>query len=136
MDKARQREAASHASRVSRLVIESSYRCSTGGVLDDDPLPQGTVVSTGKKYVAAKMDRNGKVWFFEPTEVTLTMHVAFPHPWKVERIPGGYKVLDAEGQSLTYVYGVADDPTIGHDSLPLGGSLYALHSLMPLHASQ
>ena len=28
-----------------------------------------------------------------------------PAPWTVERIPGGYKVLDANGQSLTYVYG-------------------------------
>jgi len=26
-------------------------------------------------------------------------------PWKVEQIPGGYKVLDANGQSLAYVYG-------------------------------
>jgi len=37
----------------------------------------------------------------------------FPAPWTVERIPGGFKVLDGEGQSLAYVYGVADDPTIG-----------------------
>jgi hypothetical protein len=37
----------------------------------------------------------------------------FPAPWTVEKIPGGFKVLDAEGQSLAYVYGVADDPTIG-----------------------
>jgi hypothetical protein len=37
----------------------------------------------------------------------------FPPPWTVEKIPGGFKVLDAEGQSLAYVYGVADDPTIG-----------------------
>jgi hypothetical protein len=29
----------------------------------------------------------------------------FPPPWKVEEIPGGYKVLDANGQSLAYVYG-------------------------------
>ena len=29
----------------------------------------------------------------------------FPAPWTVEQIPGGYKVLDANGQSLTYVYG-------------------------------
>ena len=29
----------------------------------------------------------------------------FPPPWTVERIPGGYKVLDANGQSLAYVYG-------------------------------
>ncbi len=28
----------------------------------------------------------------------------FPAPWKVEQIPGGFKVLDASGQSLVYVY--------------------------------
>ena len=29
----------------------------------------------------------------------------FPPPWTVGQIPGGYKVLDANGQSLAYVYG-------------------------------
>jgi hypothetical protein len=29
----------------------------------------------------------------------------FPPPWSVEQIPGGYKVLDANGQSLAYVFG-------------------------------
>jgi len=29
----------------------------------------------------------------------------FPPPWNVEQIPGGYKVKDANGQSLAYVYG-------------------------------
>jgi hypothetical protein len=29
----------------------------------------------------------------------------FPPPWTVEQIPGGYKVLDSNGQSLAYVYG-------------------------------
>jgi hypothetical protein len=29
----------------------------------------------------------------------------FPPPWTVEQIPGGYKVLDANGQALAYVYG-------------------------------
>jgi hypothetical protein len=29
----------------------------------------------------------------------------FPPSWTVEQIPGGYKVLDAIGQSLAYVYG-------------------------------
>jgi hypothetical protein len=29
----------------------------------------------------------------------------FPAPWTIESIPGGYKVLDANGQSLAYVYG-------------------------------
>jgi hypothetical protein len=28
----------------------------------------------------------------------------FPPPWTVERIRGGFKVLDANGQSLAYVY--------------------------------
>jgi hypothetical protein len=28
-----------------------------------------------------------------------------PPPWTVEQIPGGFKVLDATGQSLAYVYG-------------------------------
>jgi hypothetical protein len=29
----------------------------------------------------------------------------FPPPWTVEQIPGGFKVVDATGQSLAYVYG-------------------------------
>ena len=28
----------------------------------------------------------------------------FPAPWQVQQIPGGYKVLDANGQSLAYIY--------------------------------
>ncbi len=28
----------------------------------------------------------------------------FPAPWQVEQIPGGYKVLDANGQSLACIY--------------------------------
>ena len=28
----------------------------------------------------------------------------FPAPWTVEKIPGGFKVIDANGQSLAYVY--------------------------------
>jgi len=37
----------------------------------------------------------------------------FPRPWKVERIEGGYKVSDANGQALAYVYGQAGDTSIG-----------------------
>jgi hypothetical protein len=29
----------------------------------------------------------------------------FPSPWTIEEIPGGYKVVDANGQALAYVYG-------------------------------
>ena len=28
----------------------------------------------------------------------------FPAPWTAEQIPGGFKVVDATGQSLAYVY--------------------------------
>jgi hypothetical protein len=28
----------------------------------------------------------------------------FPPPWSVEKIPGGLKVCDANGQSLAYIY--------------------------------
>ena len=28
----------------------------------------------------------------------------FPPPWNVEQIPGGYKVVDASGQAVVYVY--------------------------------
>ncbi len=28
----------------------------------------------------------------------------FPPPWQVEQTPGGFKVLDASGQALVYVY--------------------------------
>ena len=28
----------------------------------------------------------------------------FPPPWQVEQAPGGFKVLDANGQALVYVY--------------------------------
>jgi hypothetical protein len=29
---------------------------------------------------------------------------SFPPPWQVEQIDGGFKVLDASGQALVYVY--------------------------------
>ena len=29
-----------------------------------------------------------------------------PAPWKVEEIPGGYRVDDAEGKSVAYCYGL------------------------------
>ena len=32
----------------------------------------------------------------------------FPAPWSVETLDGGFKIVDANGQSLAYVYGHAD----------------------------
>jgi hypothetical protein len=37
----------------------------------------------------------------------------FPLPWTVETIAGGFKVIDAGGQSLAYVYGHADQRDAG-----------------------
>jgi hypothetical protein len=30
----------------------------------------------------------------------------FPPPWRLEDVPGGYRVTDVHGRSLAYVYGV------------------------------
>jgi hypothetical protein len=32
----------------------------------------------------------------------------FPAPWTVEALDGGFKIVDANGQALAYVYGHAD----------------------------
>jgi hypothetical protein len=37
----------------------------------------------------------------------------FPPPWTVEAIEAGFKVLDANGQALAYVYGYADPRDAG-----------------------
>lgn len=41
----------------------------------------------------------------------------FPPPWTVERLPGGFKVIDANGQSLAYFYAREND----HDANTTGG---------------
>jgi hypothetical protein len=37
----------------------------------------------------------------------------FPPPWTVEKIAGALKVVDANGQSLAYVYGHANPHDTG-----------------------
>jgi hypothetical protein len=37
----------------------------------------------------------------------------FPPPWTIEELDGGFKVLDASGQVLAYVYGHADSYDAG-----------------------
>ncbi len=32
----------------------------------------------------------------------------FPAPWRVEATPSGFRVIDAEGKALAYVYGLHD----------------------------
>ena len=32
----------------------------------------------------------------------------FPPPWTIEELDGGFKVVDANGQTLAYVYGHVD----------------------------
>ena len=33
----------------------------------------------------------------------------FPPPWSIERLPGGFKVVDSRGQSLAYFYAREND---------------------------
>jgi hypothetical protein len=40
----------------------------------------------------------------------------FPPPWSVVRLPGGFKVIDANGQSLAYFYAREND----HDANTAG----------------
>jgi hypothetical protein len=37
----------------------------------------------------------------------------FPPPWTVVEVPGGFKVIDAEGQSLAYIYSRERDADAG-----------------------
>ena len=37
----------------------------------------------------------------------------FPPPWTVKRLPGGFKVIDANGQSLAYFYARENDNDAG-----------------------
>ena len=37
----------------------------------------------------------------------------FPPPWTVKRLPGGFKVIDANGQSLAYFYARENDNGAG-----------------------
>jgi hypothetical protein len=37
----------------------------------------------------------------------------FPAPWRVESIAGGFKIMDADKQSIAYVYGHADPRDAG-----------------------
>lgn len=43
----------------------------------------------------------------------------FPAPWTVEKLDAGFKIVDANGQSLAYVYGHAD-PRDAATATPLG----------------
>jgi hypothetical protein len=37
------------------------------------------------------------------------------HPWRFEPIPGGYRVIDANGLALAHVYGQPPDATASSD---------------------
>ena len=37
----------------------------------DDPLPQGTVIGVSSTHVSVKMDRNGKVVRFHPSDLRI-----------------------------------------------------------------
>jgi hypothetical protein len=37
----------------------------------------------------------------------------FPPPWTIERLPGGFKVIDVNGQSFAYFYARENDNDVG-----------------------
>jgi hypothetical protein len=56
----------------------------------------------------------------------------FPPPWTVEAIDAGFKVIDANGQALAYVYGYANprDAGIETDSEQEGSrGFWAIHKI-------
>jgi hypothetical protein len=42
-----------------------------------------------------------------------------PAPWRIERIPAGWTVLDASGRNLAYVYGADERSGVADDRLTL-----------------
>jgi hypothetical protein len=61
--------------RTTRLLL-----CS---VLRGQPMREAPMASLGKQRFASRR---------------------FPPPWQVEQAPGGFKVFDANGQALAYIY--------------------------------
>jgi hypothetical protein len=64
----------------------------------------------------------------------------FSPPWTVEQIAGGYKVKDAHGQSLAYVYGRetrADADTAGvltlNEARRIAGNIAKLPTYLMAH---
>jgi hypothetical protein len=42
------------------------------------------------------------------TNLLISANEKFPASWTVEAIDAGFKVIDANGQALAYIYGYAD----------------------------
>src|SRR5262249_11623035 len=80
------------------------FHCPREGCFLDVPLALRGLASFGRGWLCS-----GRHWLclLSPLlECSMTEQNIrrFPPPWTVEQIPGGYKVLDANGQSLAYVY--------------------------------
>lgn len=43
----------------------------------------------------------------------------FPAPWRIELTPSGYRVTDATGRSLAYIYAQGEQPGVNQDGLTL-----------------
>ena len=54
----------------------------------------------------------GTTRLIESNESRVTQR-RFPPPWRIERLPGGFKVVDAHGQSLAYFYARDNDNDAG-----------------------
>jgi hypothetical protein len=49
----------------------------------------------------------------------------FPRPWRFEPIPGGYRVIDANGLALAHVYGQPPDAVAFSDTPGLTAVVYS-----------
>jgi hypothetical protein len=63
----------------------------------------------------------------------------FPPPWRLEEIPGGYRVTDAPGRPLAYIYGVdgsarsaLPDALTRAEALALALAIARLPEIMPV----
>jgi hypothetical protein len=62
----------------------------------------------------------------------------FPPPWRLDDVPGGYRVTDAHGRPLAYVYGVdggarsaLPDALTPAEARALAAAIARLPELMP-----
>ena len=52
----------------------------------------------------------------------------FPRPWRFEPIPGGYRVIDANGLALAHVYGQPPDA--------VAPALIVIHLFLPVEGKE
>lgn len=59
----------------------------------------------------------------------------FPAPWKADRMPGGYKIVDSSGTTIAYIYGndrtiVSEDGLTVDEARRIAANIAKLPSLL------